>query len=311
MTGREVDPAGRGEPLPAVSDLDGALALRSRVARAAALETRLAADAAAALPAVVSAVVAALLAGGHTSVAGTLWVTGEGGVVIRLRGGETDHGKGSIVSLPPLPPLLPGGVEVHLEERGEWEVTAPPRRREPSDLSPAAALVAAETALLRMGALEGATTERGPVFLQPLVDELRAAFAARALESGVTLDVRSPGAGVAVLAERDRLFALLADLMGNAFRHSRQGDRITLGVSRSGEEVRVTVRDTGRGIPAELLPRLFQWEWSPGVPTPAGAGPGLALVRKGIEAMGGRVSAESEVGRGTAIHLTLPAAWSD
>lgn len=307
MTKQGGDPAGRREELSPVSDLDGALALRSRVARAAAFEAHLAADAAAALPAVVSTVVAALLAEGHISVSGTLQVSGKGGIVLRLRGGGTGGGQPPSGSLPPLPPLLPGGVEVHLRETGEWEVTAPPRPQGTPELSQAEALVAVETALLRMGTPEGVAPVREPVALQPLVEELRAAFAARALESGVTLDVRSPGAGVVVLGERDRLFTLLADLMGNAFRHSRQGDRITLGVSTGNGEVRMTVRDTGRGIPEELLPRLFQWEWSPGVPAPAGAGPGLALVRKGIEAMGGRVWAESEVGRGTAIHLVLPA----
>jgi hypothetical protein len=297
-----------GEPLPVVSDLAGALALRSRVAAAAAMEARLPAEGAAALPALVSAVVAALLAGGHGTVSGTLRVEEEGGIVIRLRGGETVDGAPAVVSLPTLPPLLPGGVEVRLEEGGGWMVTAPPRgQKGASAPSSAAALVAAETALLRMGSPEGSRPSIGPVLLPPLVEELRAAFAGRARESGVTLDLRSPPEGVGVLAERDRLFTLLADLLGNAFRHSRQGDRITLGVALQGREVRLTVRDTGRGIPPEMLARLFQWEWGPGGSGPVGAGPGLTLVRKGIEAMGGRVSAESEVGRGTAIHLTLPA----
>jgi hypothetical protein len=296
------------ERLPEVRDLDGILALRSRIAAAAAREARIPAEGGAALPAVASAVVAALLAGGHGTVTGALRGTETGGLEIRLTGGGTADGSPPSVSLPPLPPLLPGGVEVHRQEDGSWIVTAPPSRAPAPDagLTPAAALLAAETAFLRLTTPEVSGGELAPVPVRPLVEELRAAFAGRALESGVSLDVRTPPDELAVQANRDRLLGLLADLLGNAFRYSRQGDRVTLGVTPEGARVRITVRDTGRGIPAEVLPRLFQWDWTTGASVPAGAGPGLALVRKEIEAMGGTVSAESEVGRGTDVHLVLP-----
>lgn len=298
-----------GEALPTVLGLEGALALRGRVAEVAATRARLAPEAAAALPAVVSAVVAAFLAEGHPSVSASLRLLAGGGIRIQLQGADREGGTAGDISVPPLPHLLPGGVEVERQAGGGWTVTAPPRPAEAVvSASPALALVAAETALLRMVPAPPGDTPGTPVQLRPLVEELRAAFAGRAMETGVTLDVRTPPGDLAVAAERDRLFALLADILGNAFRHSRQGDRITVAVGREAGGARITVRDTGRGMPPDLLSRLFLWEWRGEGGASPGAGPGLAMVRREVEAMGGGVSAESEMGRGTAIHLVLPPA---
>lgn len=302
------EPAGgeRREPLPRVADLDGILALRARIA-AAALESRVRPEAGAVLPAAASAVVAAFLAGGHRAVEGSLERHAEGGLTIRLEG---RGGTGDSPLLPTLPPHLPGGVRVVDEGAGRWRVEAPPPGGTAPRLTGAAALAEAELALLRLASPPPeAVSPTYVVPVRPVMEALRAAFAARAREAGVTLDVRTPDGDPAVRAEQDRLFGLLSDLMGNAFRFSRQGDRVTLSVTQGEREVTFTVRDTGPGIPPELLRNLLNWDWSnaDGTSAPAGAGPGLTLVRRGVERMGGRLTAESRVGAGTAIHLTLAA----
>jgi signal transduction histidine kinase len=71
--------------------------------------------------------------------------------------------------------------------------------------------------------------------------------------------------------------------------------------------VRLTVADTGIGIPAEHLPHLFEKFFRvPGGGRPGGTGLGLAIVREVVQAHGGEVAVESEPGRGTAFHVTLP-----
>ena len=66
----------------------------------------------------------------------------------------------------------------------------------------------------------------------------------------------------------------------------------------------VTVTDDGRGIPAELLPRIFEPQFST---TTSGSGLGLAIVRRLVESWGGRIEVASEVGRGTTVTVRLAA----
>jgi signal transduction histidine kinase len=67
---------------------------------------------------------------------------------------------------------------------------------------------------------------------------------------------------------------------------------------------RITVADDGSGIPADLLPRIFEPRFST---TTSGSGLGLAIVRRLVEGWGGSVEVESEVGRGTTVVVALPA----
>jgi nitrogen fixation/metabolism regulation signal transduction histidine kinase len=98
---------------------------------------------------------------------------------------------------------------------------------------------------------------------------------------------------------------VLINLLENA-RDAVDGDGvITVGAKRAGEDVEVCVRDNGRGITPELLPRVFEPHFST---RSAGTGLGLAIVRRLVESWGGKVDAESEEGRGTTIRIVLRAA---
>ncbi len=115
-----------------------------------------------------------------------------------------------------------------------------------------------------------------------------------------------------VAADPVRIGAALNNLIDNAVAFTEPGGAVTLSASPDGDgQVRLTVADTGVGIPAEFLPHLFDKFFRvPGVDRPGSTGLGLAIVREVVQAHGGTVAVESEPGRGTAFHVTLPV-WDD
>ena len=114
-----------------------------------------------------------------------------------------------------------------------------------------------------------------------------------------------------VLANRPTLLQVLTNLIGNAVKFVAPGVRPAIQVSAApaGSMVRVSVRDNGIGIAPEHLERIFHvFERLHGAETYPGTGIGLAIVRKGIERMGGRVGVESQVGTGSRFWFELPPA---
>ncbi|MFN3429205.1 MAG: PAS domain-containing protein, partial [Candidatus Sericytochromatia bacterium] len=114
-----------------------------------------------------------------------------------------------------------------------------------------------------------------------------------------------------LVADEQRLTQVLINLVGNAIKFTPEGGSISVAVAAEGEMVRVSVGDTGPGIPAEALPRLFEKFYQvDSSPTRAhgGTGLGLAIARSLVEAHGGRLTVESVVGEGATFSFTLPAA---
>jgi signal transduction histidine kinase len=109
-----------------------------------------------------------------------------------------------------------------------------------------------------------------------------------------------------------RLVQVLANLLNNAAKYTPDGGQIWVSAERSGDEAVVRVWDTGAGITADMLPRLFemfaQADRTPGR-SPGGFGIGLALVRRLVEMHGGRVEAQSAgPGHGSEFTVRLPLA---
>jgi two-component system phosphate regulon sensor histidine kinase PhoR len=136
------------------------------------------------------------------------------------------------------------------------------------------------------------------------VEPLRLQVEAR----GVTLDIDLPPDLPSVMADRAHTERVLANLVTNAARATERGGRITVSAAQRGEHVSITVADTGCGIPAEYVRRIFEpFVQVPGVPA-GGAGLGLAISRRLVEAQGGQMTVQSEVGVGSSFTFSVPAA---
>ena len=138
--------------------------------------------------------------------------------------------------------------------------------------------------------------------------EAWAPFAERAAERRVAVDTATNAATID--ADPEALRQIFTNLFDNALRHTQPGGRIQVTAERAGDDVLVRVSDTGSGIPADHLPRIFERFYRVDASRSrqeGGTGLGLAIVKHLVEAHGGRVAAESELGRGTTILLYFPA----
>ena len=154
---------------------------------------------------------------------------------------------------------------------------------------------------------------RSRVSLPHLVGDLIHALEPLAQHSNVTLLNSVSGGLIAVIADEERLQQVLRNLVTNAIRYTPEGGIVRLSARARGDIVSLSVQDTGIGIESEDLKRIFEpfYRTDPArTRSSGGAGLGLALVRELLERMGGRVVAESTVGRGSTFTLELPA-WRE
>jgi len=150
-----------------------------------------------------------------------------------------------------------------------------------------------------------------PVSLAPVVEETCQLVAPLAADRSITISQQCSSSGLAVSADRQRLSQVLVNLLSNAIKYNRAGGTITITCQSVGPgEVSVSVADTGQGISAADLGRVFDPFERLGVEQTAveGTGIGLPLARAFAEAMHGRLTAASAVGEGTTFTLTLPRA---
>jgi len=161
-----------------------------------------------------------------------------------------------------------------------------------------------ELARIDAGAL---TIESQDAPISALVQACLRGLEPQAQAKGVTLEARLDGDPVARCAP-DKVERVLLNLLTNALRHTPSDGSIAVFVEPLEEEVRVSVEDTGEGIPAEALQRAFERFWrADRARSRGGAGLGLAIARGLVEAQGGRIWAESRPGGGAIVRFTLPA----
>ncbi len=111
-----------------------------------------------------------------------------------------------------------------------------------------------------------------------------------------------------VRADAARVLQVLSNLIGNAVKFTPDRGVVTLSARPAGEELRVSVADTGPGIAADHLPHVFGAFWQAQSADRRGVGLGLAIARSVVESHGGRIWVESREGEGTVFHFTLPLA---
>jgi len=114
-----------------------------------------------------------------------------------------------------------------------------------------------------------------------------------------------------VFADRERVHQVLFNLLDNAVRFTPMGGRVTVTASAHNGSIDVAVVDTGPGIAAEHLPRVFERFYRVDASRSrddGGTGIGLAIARSVVEAHGGRIWAESEPGKGSTFTFELPVA---
>jgi len=133
------------------------------------------------------------------------------------------------------------------------------------------------------------------------VKELRPQVEAKGLQLTVVAPVELPW----VMVDRLQIERVISNLVINALRHTKQGE-IKISAEQRDNHVAVSVSDTGSGIPTEYLPHIFdKFVQVPDAPT-GGVGLGLTISKSIVEAHGGQISVQSEVGRGTTFTFTLP-----
>lgn len=130
-------------------------------------------------------------------------------------------------------------------------------------------------------------------------------------EQGITLESQIPADCPGVLADRDKLAQLFLNLADNAIKFSLLGGKVLFSARQENSMIQISVSDTGRGIPAQSISRVFERFYR--VDTgrsrdQGGTGLGLAIVKHLVEAHGGTVGCESELGKGSTFFFTLPAA---
>ena len=162
--------------------------------------------------------------------------------------------------------------------------------------------------LLDVASIESGTLSirTAPVDLTALVPEVIELVESQARERKIEIHSEiEPGIPV-ITGDHDRLLQVLSNLLGNAIKFTPEGGNVRVRVTRSGDEVVVSVADTGVGISPTDLPHVFDRFWRARDTTTKGAGLGLSIACGIVEAHGGRLRAESELGVGTTMTLTLP-----
>jgi two-component system phosphate regulon sensor histidine kinase PhoR len=98
---------------------------------------------------------------------------------------------------------------------------------------------------------------------------------------------------------------IIVNLLDNAVKFTETG-RVELEVVKEGDELKITVSDTGPGIPENLIPRIFERFFTLDKSRGAGFGLGLAIVKHAVQALKGSIDVRSQVGLGTTFTVTIP-----
>lgn len=139
-----------------------------------------------------------------------------------------------------------------------------------------------------------------------LVSEIFASYRPLFADRTLSFTALGPKSTVVVSFDHDRIVQVLSNLLGNAMKFTPPNGNVSLHAERRDGLVEITLRDDGPGIEPALLPHVFERFWQLDHETRRGLGLGLYICAKIVEAHGGRIEVESELGKGAAFRFTLP-----
>lgn len=162
--------------------------------------------------------------------------------------------------------------------------------------------------------LDVASIDAGQLAVTPASGDLTALmgeavdlFQALASAKGIALEMQVEGPLPAEF-DHDRMLQVLANLITNSIKFTSRGGKIWVRAVRAEDELRLSVSDTGSGIPSDLLDAVFERFWQVTKGDRRGLGLGLYISRCIVEAHGGKIWAESKLGEGSTFWFTLPGA---
>jgi len=162
--------------------------------------------------------------------------------------------------------------------------------------------------LLELASIQagGLVVERASLDVRMLVDDVCAMLEPQVKAKRLRLESTVPS-DCSAWGDRERVVRALGNLLGNALKFTPEGGRIGVHVRCEGGELRFDVSDSGPGIASGDLPKLFDAYWKGNRTSRKGTGLGLYIARGIVEAHGGRIWVESELGQGSTFSFILPA----
>jgi signal transduction histidine kinase len=185
---------------------------------------------------------------------------------------------------------------------------------DPRALKQAASIhaIAARMAQLLNTLLDASTIEAGRFSItrttfgvDDLIRETIDTFAPIAASKQVDLELECIDCGLVVDADRERMSQVLANLVGNAIKFTPRDGMVIVRVERTGDRVRFSIADSGPGIAPEHVPHIFDRHWKSETGGARGTGLGLFIAKTIIDAHGGSIEVETQVGRGTTFHVEV------
>jgi signal transduction histidine kinase/ActR/RegA family two-component response regulator len=152
------------------------------------------------------------------------------------------------------------------------------------------------------------SVERRPQALSELLREVSESVVALGGKRAIELDADGVDEHTQLLCDRERFAQIFSNLLGNAIKFTPAEGAIRVEVRRADREVRFAVKDSGPGIAPEELSRIFQKYWQRPQGGRGGVGLGLHIAKTLVDAHGGRIWVESQVGKGSTFFFTMPIA---
>ncbi len=149
-----------------------------------------------------------------------------------------------------------------------------------------------------------------PLYLDEIISICAGDFKSMMDRKKIMLEKQIPGVSK-VMGDRDRFIEVVTNLLDNAIKFTPEGGRISIKAWDEAGSVHIAVSDTGIGIPAEIIPKLFVRFYQLDASAArkyGGAGLGLYITKNIVDAFHGKIWLESVVGKGTTVHVVLPAA---